>query len=79
MIMSTIHPAMVYPEETTKSYCGYCKEDFSSDIYTCLACGSNLINYDKEKTWEVFAMDNKWDRHNKNFNSADKEGNGNKR
>lgn len=58
---------MPYKEEDIKSYCGYCKLQFSSSLYKCPACESNLVNYNTGMRTEAFAVQDRWERHNKDF------------
>lgn len=63
---------MPYNEEDIKSYCGYCKQQFDAEIYLCPNCGSNLVNYNTGMRSEEFAVQDRWERHNRNF-KKDKE------
>ncbi|MDB5223633.1 MAG: hypothetical protein JWN83_2300 [Chitinophagaceae bacterium] len=62
-----------YNEEDIRSYCGYCKQQFDAEIYLCPNCGSNLVNYNTGMRTEEFAVQDRWERHNRNFKS-DKDG-----
>lgn len=59
---------MPYNEEDIKSYCGNCKLQFDASLYKCPKCGSNLVNYNTGMRTEKFAVQDRWERHNKNFN-----------
>lgn len=58
---------MAYKEEDIKSYCGYCKKQFDAVVYYCPHCESNLVNYNTGMRSEEFAVQDRWERHNKTF------------
>lgn len=58
---------MLYDEDDIKSYCGNCQKQFSSDIYLCPTCGSNLVNYNTAIPTEKFIVQDRWERHNRGF------------
>jgi predicted amidophosphoribosyltransferase len=66
---------MTYNDEDIKSYCGNCKKQFDADIYYCPDCGSNLVNYNTGLPTEKFAVQDRWERHNRDF-KREKNGNG---
>ena len=58
---------MTYNEEDIKSYCGNCKQQFDAEVYYCPNCGSNLVNYNTAMRTEQFAVQDRWERHNRGF------------
>lgn len=60
---------MPYSDADIKSYCGNCKKQFEAEVYYCPDCNSNLVNYNTALPTEKFAVQYRWERHNKNFNS----------
>lgn len=57
----------MYNEDDIKSYCGNCKQHYESDVYHCPTCGSNLVNFNTAIPTEKFAVQDRWERHNKGF------------
>lgn len=58
---------MPYNEDDIKSYCGNCKELFHAEVYYCHNCGSNLVNHNTRLLSDESALQDRWERHNKNF------------
>ena len=56
-----------YNEDDIKSYCGNCKQQFSAELYYCPNCNSNLVNYNTGMRSEEFAVQDRWERHNRGF------------
>ncbi|HUS00473.1 MAG TPA: hypothetical protein VMY77_02030 [Chitinophagaceae bacterium] len=66
---------MKYNEDDIRSYCGFCKETFSAEVYYCPGCGSNLVNYNTAMRTEELAVQDRWERHHRGF-KRDRNGKG---
>lgn len=58
---------MPYDSQDIKSYCGHCKKQFQADKLKCPDCGSHLVNYNTSHRSEELAVQDRWERNNKNF------------